>query len=492
MDGSAINPPSSEFGDTSTTSANTTGISGYLKTIQQLLKSAPSGFTSGVHPVKPEDLVLYYDVEGPKARSLSRIDFGNASEEDLAALGAACQQAEGSPHVSPHRVGELNPSKFSARIDVVAAGLVNVIAPELLRGQPGKSLKVERQNLYAYPPGSFVNAYDKIVPRNDEIVGSLVVILPIMHQGGERTFEAGEQTWKFESTSAIDRAAISYFAVHNDTIHSVAPIHTGHCISITYDLVFAEHAGTQVERTLIHNLQALLADPAFLPTGGCLGSGLAHQYVIPSEHAWARDEWSQPILQPSTQWAAVLPHLKGADAEFRFAAERVGLTPRIQLLYDTAQGQDYDGALMARISGNREMLDYSGKDVLLDDIVDLFGVHEGLGEYGGFGGGDECDRSEDVIVRMGTVLQRGDERVEALRERNRSLTAVHADDYRNPYKPKAYGDGEPVHWLAPMTYGNRVRTPYLSSDGMIEHAYGDAGLFVWVPAIGEGVRASVV
>ncbi|KAF8190575.1 hypothetical protein K438DRAFT_1721374 [Mycena galopus ATCC 62051] len=331
MDGSAINPPSSEFGDTSTTSANTTDIPGYLKAIQQLLKSAPSGFkfTSGVHPVKPEDLVLYYDVEGPKARSLSRIDFGNASEEDLAALSAACQQAEGSPHLSPHRVGELNPSKFSARIDVVAAGLVNVIAPELLRGQPGKSLKVERQNLYVYPPGSFVNAYDKIVPRNDEIVGSLVVILPIMHQGGEWTFEAGEQTWKFESTSAMDRAAISYFAVHNDTTHSVAPIHTGHCISITYDLVLAEHVGTQIERALIHNLQALLADPAFLPAGGCLGSGLAHQYPAhsPAIHTMGR--------RPS--------HLKGADAEFRFVAERVGLAPRIQLLYDTAQGQDYDG-----------------------------------------------------------------------------------------------------------------------------------------------------
>ncbi|KAF8191945.1 hypothetical protein K438DRAFT_1762521 [Mycena galopus ATCC 62051] len=183
MDGSAINPPSSEFGDTSTTSANITGIPGYLKAIQQLFKSVPSGFTRSVQSVKPEDLVPYYNVEvvsitGTLLRTI-RPSAPHASRLEALRMYLT-------------RVRELNLLKFSACIDVMAAGLINVIALKLLRDQPGKSLKVETT---ALSPGSFVNIHNKTVPRTDEIVGSLVVILPIiMH-------EYIQEWWEWESLS---------------------------------------------------------------------------------------------------------------------------------------------------------------------------------------------------------------------------------------------------------------------------------------------------
>jgi hypothetical protein len=114
--------------------------------------------------------------------------------------------------------------------------------------------------------------------------------------------------------------------------------------------------------------------------------------------------------------------------------------------------------------------------VLLDHIVDLWGVHEGL---------NENVLSLDVILRNGVVLQRGPERMQALKAR------LQDQGYRLD-NDKSMERAEPelaVHWLAPMTYINRVKSPYISNDGMIEHAYGDAGLFVEVPPFGEGIRA---
>ncbi|KAJ6577613.1 hypothetical protein B0H19DRAFT_1020117 [Mycena capillaripes] len=324
MGGSAITPPN-EWDENSTNSPNATGLQvlAHLTTMRKSLEARP--LTSGVQQVKVEDLIVYYDADGQKS-SIDR----NATESDLGNLAAACNAVDDSLHEIYHRVGQIEPSKFAARTDLMAAGLLDFIAPALLGEDVGKSLRLERQRLHVYGPGSFVKPH-KNTRQDEGIVGSLVAIFPTLHAGGAWTFENEDKTWKFDPISAASASnpSISYFAIGHTLAHSVAPIHTRYAVSITYDLVVVERSGTAVaaEHVLATSLQALLADPTFLPTDGFLASGLAHKYLIPQEPAWQANERGERINQPSVQWATVLSQLKGTDACLRFAAERVGLVP---------------------------------------------------------------------------------------------------------------------------------------------------------------------
>lgn len=79
------------------------------------------------------------------------IDLGNATESDLEILAAACNGVDDSLQELYHRVGQVEPSKFAARADVMAAGLLDFITPALLGGDAMvKSLRLERQNLNVY------------------------------------------------------------------------------------------------------------------------------------------------------------------------------------------------------------------------------------------------------------------------------------------------------------------------------------------------------
>lgn len=70
----------------------------------------------------------------------SRIDFLNATKQDISALAAACHGTQ----------GHLEPEKFSTRLGVVDSGLIDVLSTDLLQGQNvdnNKSLRVKMQGL---------------------------------------------------------------------------------------------------------------------------------------------------------------------------------------------------------------------------------------------------------------------------------------------------------------------------------------------------------
>ncbi|KAJ7458585.1 hypothetical protein FB451DRAFT_1507960 [Mycena latifolia] len=446
MGGSTVAPPASIPNIPPTDGTNpASDIATHLSALRQSLDvGAPC--TSGVHRVKAQDLVVYYDVEGQNYSS--RIDFGSATEQDLVALATACQHTEfqgdtRSLNGSHHRVGGMHSSQFAARLDVAASGLLDVIGPDILQGQNAgnaKSLRAELQNLQVYGPGAFVNT--EKIPRDDVMVGSLVVVFPTVYVGGACTIE---------HTSGMTRVpepptpATSYFAVYGDVAQTVEPVHTGHRVALTYGLFLADGTSeTPAERALAATLRALLADPTFLRAGGILASGFAHN------------------THPA-QWDAVRARLTGTDARLCAAAERLGLAPRVKLLYTLSDG----------------------RDVLVDDIVDLDGVYEGL---------DEIQTAAERILEKGVVLQRGPERAAAVQAQGwgwivytDSKEEEDEDDEMQGARPPV-----PVQWLTQMAQRNLVMSPYLGSDTMVVNAYAEAGLFVQVPAVGEGIRASVI
>jgi hypothetical protein len=133
--------------------------------------------------------------------------------------------------------------------------------------------------------------------------GSLVLVFPTPHEGGALLLRDYGHEWIVDSGQALASAAegqlsIGYTAFFSDVEHTeVAPVTSGHRISLTYNLYF-EYGGpvfandaistprrltrSQVgnEGTFHEAFTALLENPEFLADGGALAFGLRHIYPI--------------------------------------------------------------------------------------------------------------------------------------------------------------------------------------------------------------------
>ncbi|KAJ7093401.1 hypothetical protein B0H15DRAFT_905261 [Mycena belliarum] len=465
-----------------------TRIADHLKVLRESL-SMHVPYTGGVHPVKPEDLVVYYATDDKdNARA---INLSNATEARLLEMAAACEPAPfGANQVnvldeSYRKAGKMDLSKFAARFDVVASGLLDAISPDILDGQNAANEQVLRAEMYklnVYGPGSFFKAH-KDTPRSEDMIGSLVVVFPTAHKGGELTLSHGQTTWTFDSAAEIaahappSAAAVAYVAFFSDVTHAVEPVLEGHRVTLTYNLFLANrptHAnGSAVghrippapEHTFQDTLHALLADSTFLPAGGLLAFGLAHQYPMPTppKLIWANGKHT--LDMSASSFAPVLQMLKGSDARIRTSSERAGLTTHVKMLYNSGEN-DCGG----------------GHDVLADYVLDTENVN------------DEHISLEEEIEKHGVILQRGKERMSYL-----SKKGLRKEGYTRRYmttdEPEKERDAPvAVHWVTMITEANRVGSHYVryGNEASLGHVYGNAALFVSVPAVGEGVRAAGV
>ncbi|KAJ6619265.1 hypothetical protein B0H10DRAFT_1913063 [Mycena sp. CBHHK59/15] len=286
--------------------ADATIIADHLKVFKVLRQSVKVQvpYTGGVHPVKAEDLVLYYDVDGDK--SPCRIDLGKATAEGLEELTAACQQDTLGVDQADvlgetfRKAGKMDLSIFASRLDMVAYGLVDPITPNIVQGQNADGDKVLRAELYR------LNVYGQswlVLPHKDTLRGetmirSLVVIFHTVHAGVVLTLEHGGTTWTFDSAAQLGTAApapaLAYAAFYGDVTHAVEPVRTGHRVTLTYNLFLSDRSARAdpvhrivpaPERAFEDTLRTLLADPAFLPAAGFLAYGFAHQYPMPNPPA---------------------------------------------------------------------------------------------------------------------------------------------------------------------------------------------------------------
>ncbi|KAJ7118021.1 hypothetical protein C8R43DRAFT_1241993 [Mycena crocata] len=277
--------------------SDATTLEDHLKIFRHSLKFHVP-YTGGVHAVKPEDLVIYYDVEG------ERPWYAKASAEDLKHLATACQQAtfgvaqQDILDETYRKAGKMDLDKFAARLDVVASGLLDAITPDMLQGQSQDTEKVIRAEMYKLDVyGEFSR---KDTPRGDTMIGSLVVVFPTAHEGGELTLEHGATTWTFDSPAELTKIAptpaLAYVAFYSDVTHAVEPVRTGYRVTLTYNLFLADRVGSSLlivpgpahrvipapEQAFEDALCSLLASLTFLPAGSLLAYGLAHQYPMPA------------------------------------------------------------------------------------------------------------------------------------------------------------------------------------------------------------------
>lgn len=170
------------------------------------------------------------------------------------------------------------------------------------------------------------------------MVGSLVIVFPTPHSGGELVLRHGENKWKFDGASLASSGpspSIAYIAFYSDVEHEVLKVTSGHRVTITYNLclqlspVETQSPPVPIARStagLVNfegALKTMLQDKTFLPKGGTIGFGLQYQYPVTYK----------------TQMGDLKGRLKGSDACIWSACSNLGLQPKLWIAYG-ASGDD--------------------------------------------------------------------------------------------------------------------------------------------------------
>ncbi|KAI0262429.1 hypothetical protein BC834DRAFT_387863 [Gloeopeniophorella convolvens] len=240
---------------------------------------------------------LFYKV-AESEHSARHIDFASATPEGLGYLTQACERAtfginkEDVMDESYRKAGKIDAEHFSTPLVPDHTDLVDIVRGYLLEGaESTRAIKFELYKLNVYDKGSFFKPHVD-TPRSERMFGSLVLVFPTPHEGGALFLRRHGQEWVFDSGTELARAppsSLGYVAFFSDIEHEVAPVTSGHRVTLTYNLYFDDDAASNTaasppkpvnEHDFRVAFETLLTDPNFLPDGGTLGFGLQHAYQI--------------------------------------------------------------------------------------------------------------------------------------------------------------------------------------------------------------------
>ncbi|KAI6046670.1 hypothetical protein EDC04DRAFT_2864621 [Pisolithus marmoratus] len=252
------------------------------ESVKSSLSARP--YCAGTCPVSPEKLVLFY---GADNSDVSRINLSNSTPEELDNLSNAFYDE------TYRKAREMNIANFATRFSARNAGLIDVVRRELLTNtDANREIKVELYKLNVYGKGSFFKAH-KDTPRDETMFGSLVIIFPTPHEGGEFVLREEGREWLLDFAGMLSNTSqqpcVGYVSFFSDVEHEVHMVASGHRVTLTYNLYFVpETQGTigttstpaPYEGSLAAPLYTLLTDPAVLPRGGYLAFGLRRHYPV--------------------------------------------------------------------------------------------------------------------------------------------------------------------------------------------------------------------
>ncbi|KAI7492371.1 hypothetical protein KC367_g9129, partial [Hortaea werneckii] len=259
--------------------------------------------------------------------------------------------------------------RLGAERRAAAAATSLATVPDLLfrdtsRRMRCRGLRAElyKLNVYSGPGEVFRPHVD--TPRNATQIGSLVVCLPVAFSGGELVVRHQGQEiihdWgrinnnnaniiaPAAAAAAAEPPAINWTAFHSDCAHEVLPLHTGHRLTLTYNLFLSHGTGllnlphllphrlTPHHLPLAPHLHRALANPDFKPDGGYLAFWLRHRY---------------PLTHP-VGCEFVVEMLKGADLSILAAVRGVGLRCSVERVEHFPGGRDVlDEGVWRRLAG---------------------------------------------------------------------------------------------------------------------------------------------
>jgi hypothetical protein len=175
--------------------------------------------------------------------------------------------------------------------------------------------------------------------------GSLVVVLPVKHQGGELLLRHRDRNFVFNGQALVESAppaSVAYVAFFSDVEHEVVRVLSGYRVTVTYNLYFdpTKHApqirlpaDLKSDHPFKIELRRIKEDPALRDAHPILGFGL--EYAYPFETA---------IQLPTAL------KLKGSDAVLAEVFDELEIDYDFFLLY--LQDQDHDASSVRILSRN--------------------------------------------------------------------------------------------------------------------------------------------
>ena len=180
------------------------------------------------------------------------------------------------------------------------------------------------------------------------MLGSLVVVFPTPHQGGELVLRHKDREWTFDANALMalrTSPSLAYIAFYSDIEHEVLKVTSGHRVTLTYNL-YSIPSGPNPQTTTLTvtpdpgasdsfqmALRGLLKSPEFFPKGGSLGFGLAHLYPVTFD----------------TVLEGLIQHLKGEDAHIYRTCQELQLKPALRMIYDNRDDGPQYGVMMDQI-----------------------------------------------------------------------------------------------------------------------------------------------
>jgi hypothetical protein len=212
------------------------------------------------------------------------------------------------------------------------------------------------------------------------MVGSLVVILPTVHEGGSLVLRRAGEEWTFDCSKAVSTtpsAAQAAFiaSYYSDLEHEVKTITSGYQVTLVYNLSLKSEDDSgktnfspnqENEQELKESLDRLLKKPGRFADGGFIGFDLRHQYPF--------------ILDSSKKLSDIQLErdLKGSDALISRACKHLSLDVSVKAFYlDEEEEEDFmRGVLMDRV----ENVEYVFEGTLFDLLAERHGC-QAVGEY---------------------------------------------------------------------------------------------------------------
>ncbi|KAI0291798.1 hypothetical protein B0F90DRAFT_335279 [Multifurca ochricompacta] len=271
--------------------------------------------------------------------------------------------------------------------------------------------------------------------------GSLVIVFPTAHEGGTLHLRHDGQEWTFNSgleLAGLRTPTIGYIAFFSDIEHEVAPVISGHRVTLTYNLYFYDKGPISKkdstsegnsyppvavnERAFRETLEDFLENPEFLAVGGTLGFGLRHIYPV-SKSRMLRDIYNL---------------LKGSDAAVFRSFKTLGFEPTLYMYYEgySWQSDSTEAAIINNVM-------FSFNDTENPDII------------------------QEIASRGGLVVW-------------------HKDHAQIDSKEK-WANPEKVHWVTPVMEFNRQEGSYATygNSPELKLVYGYLCLVVRIGKAGE-------
>ncbi|KAH9480110.1 hypothetical protein JR316_0006707 [Psilocybe cubensis] len=295
-------------------------------------------YCSGAVSLTETTSKLYYTtING----SEGKIDFSKPTDDQLAALAGSCQKATFGVEKQDvldetyRKAGKLDATQFAINFSPLTGGILDTIRDSLLGSQiEGNSIEVELYKLNVYGPGSFFKSHVD-TPRNENMFGSLVVVLPTVHEGGSLIVRHAGNEQVFDTALAVRSDNIpkaAFVAFYSDVEHEVTLVTSGYRVTLTYNLYLTKTSSKPLKplsmtadyiEKLKQSLAALLADPNVLPNGGLLGFSLAHRY---------------PIDPKKTELSNLIECLKGSDADTLSICKSLSIDVSLKAIYYPPKG----------------------------------------------------------------------------------------------------------------------------------------------------------